>query len=420
MRTFRRMFFALLVACALLGLSPPALAYTVSVCIDWNAVYADGPGVGDDYVNTNTADIDAYGVKVKVDDGTTTVFEGYASDSTGCTANFTASGGVNYDVRVYGEASINGNTLYYKLFGSGLYSTVFDDYIFASNGTYTFDVPNGHLARVMGVLSYALKNRDLSVTGETINVWRNSDGASGPCPTTSCNNGGEIYYLVNASLPDHSTFKNVLAHEFGHKMMYLRGGVSSISKSYAADDATTSCPDESSNANSHSRNSVEYHSAAAIEGYAHYYASVVFNQVGGAGCWAYSHGSVNWDNTGGGGGGDGNIYDCDGPPMTIVGVTFSQGDYMLDQCGDIAGLANEYDYQRFFWDLSDKEPPSESYSLGAGDIADVIGDASVGWNAAYQTSYPEHLDNPMERMETEAAEFGTTWGDLMVENGVYR
>lgn len=415
MRALRRVCLALLLAVVVLGLSPSALAYTVSVCIDWNPVYSDADSaVGDDYITTSPADIDAYGVKVKVDDGTTTVFEGYTSDSTGCTANFTASGGVDYDVRVYGEVSINGNTLYYKLLGSGLYSTVFDDYNFTADGTYTFDVPNGHLSRVMGIVSYALKNRSLGVTGETINVWRKSSSSDSPCAGTSCNSGGEIYYMIDTSGTDHSTYKNVLAHEFGHKMMFLRAGVSSISKSYTADD-TTACPDESSNPGGHSRNSVEYHSAAVVEGYAHYYASVVFNLVGGAGCGAYSHYSVDWDNFGGG---NGNIYDCDGPPVSGLGL--SSEDYMGDECGDIPGLANEYDYQRFFWDLSDKAPPAESESLGAGDIADVIGEASVGWNAGYESGYPGNLDNPTTRLSDAASVFGTTWDNIVDDNGVHR
>jgi hypothetical protein len=118
-----------------------------------------------------------------------------------------------------------------------------------------------------------------------------------------------------------------------------------------------------------------------------------------------------------------NPYDCDGPPAAGL----SAADYLDDECyiplpggGHLFpnGTANEYDYQRFFWDLITKAPPLGSYALDVIDIADVIGAAcSTPWDTSFVNGSPT---GPVELMSAEAAAWGATWDDQAVINGVTR
>ncbi|MEZ4239467.1 MAG: hypothetical protein R3F59_25575 [Myxococcota bacterium] len=408
---------AMLLLVLVLSSTSPANAYSVSVCVDWLPAFDDASTfVGDDWLTSSPTSVDARGILVTVqDESGTAIHAGYASDITGCTSHFEATGG-RHQVTAWSIARIHGNTLVLRPLNqpNSLYTTRWLDMEFRADGYYDLNAGNSRMSRVMATVTYAMFRDDLGITGQTIQMYRKASAADEPCAGTSCNTGGEIYLLAESNGVDHTKFKYVIAHEFGHRMMNLAGGISSLPFSYDAPGAGA-CP----GGPGHSRTSVEWQSAAVLEGYAHYYATIVFNTVGGVGCGSYSHVDLDWDNDGVL---DGNVYACDDAPVNGLGL--SDSDYLGNACGSSlgAGTANEFDYQRFFWDLSDKQPPPGSLSLLPRDIASVIGTASRNpdWNTTYDGSYPGSIDNPRNRLYDAASGFGTTWDVQDDVNGVAR
>jgi hypothetical protein len=280
MRLLVRVLRALAPVVLLVWVAVPARAATVHVCVKWKPVYADAlASLGDDYLTASPATVAAYGVKIVVDDGTNTVFSDYASDTDGCTADFTVTSGVPYTVKAISEARIYGNTLVYTAAGTTTrYATVWSGVTFAAgSGGYLLNTGDSPMSRVMGALSWALHLHSLLVSGETINVYRKTDPTSEPCPNSSCNSGGDVYYMIDLSGVDHSIYKGVLAHELGHQMFAKRTGGCDLDYDFTGVNGVYgSCP---ATADAHQRDSVEWQSAAVYEGFAQLYAEISFNDT---------------------------------------------------------------------------------------------------------------------------------------------
>ena len=150
-------------------------------------------------------------------------------------------------------------------------------------------------------------------------------------------------------------YKNVIAHEFGHALMYHR--YPSSGSNLSADD--THCPGRSSpDTNGHYFVSTEYQGVAFWEGFAHYYAAVAFNNdTTETDCSFHTYKPYDFDQDGDDE--DAQPVDCAGDPLiadyldspasfTITGTDYYSANCITDG-GHNRGV--ELDWLEFLWHL---------------------------------------------------------------------
>jgi hypothetical protein len=376
------------------------------LCFDYSATYEDADGrMGDDFLRTKPVVVDAAGARVEVVGDSGPIWGGHLSDD-GCTPPLPLGAGRSYRAKLFSVAELQGNTIRLRERDETPLTWEWTGSWPAQEDLVVGESP---MSRVMGAVTFALQRHSAGVTGQTILIWLKRAPTEEPCAQTSCNHQSELYYLSVPGGKDHTMVKNVVLHELGHRMMYLASGMRSedLPKRSNA-PARGRCP----GGDGHQRNTVEWHSIALVEGFGHFYATLVANQPGSGGCGSYSHYPVDWNLDGRR---DGRIYRCDTAP--VPGIGLAAADYLGTTCGVQApsGLANEVDYQRFFWDLVDQE------KVKLEDIVKVIAKANTPttWNPTWEAGSP---NNPVERLQKAADEvgIGEAWRRQAEINGVNR
>ncbi|MEZ4240399.1 MAG: hypothetical protein R3F59_30445, partial [Myxococcota bacterium] len=171
----------------------------------------------------------------------------------------------------------------------------------------------------------------------------------------------------------------------------------------------------------HDLNSKEYQKAAAMEGFASFYAELAFNDDStNADCY-YHHSGEDW-NLNSSTLDDDHDPSCDLGPYDYPGATspIDEYDYLGDYClatGASDNRATQYDYMRFFWDLHTKSP-----SLTFDQIAEVWdGSDPQSW-AKNGTPDNTTAGNPAYELVQAATALGydTTWTTYDSLNGVQR
>jgi hypothetical protein len=392
-------------------LTTPLLWFSVAhaapdrLCFDYAPTYEDANGqVGDDYLRASPSTVDASGARVEVIGEAGMIWGGHLS-ADGCTPPLQLGPGRTFRAKLFSAAELQGNTVRLR---------ERDDTPLTWEWTGTWPAPadlvvgDSPMARVMGAITFALQRHSAGATGKTIVVWLKRTPTEEPCAKTSCNHKSELYFLTVPGGTDHTTVKNVLLHELGHRMMYLGMGLEPENVPKRSDaPGRGRCP----GGDGHQRNTVEWHSIALVEGFGHFYATLVSNAPGSGGCGSFSHYPVDWNLDGRR---DGKMYRCDGELVT--GMSLAPADYLGTTCGVNApsGLANEVDYQRFFWDLVDQE------KMTLQDILQIIARANQpGWNATWEAGSP---NNPVDRLQRAADElgYGKAWARQAEANGVNR
>lgn len=354
----------MLTALALLISQAHAVNYTVTFCADYSIDFDDADsGVGDDYFTSNS-DRPARGARVRVmrnDTGTDAYYDytDWDGANPGCTSALTLDSTKTYRVSVHSRALVNGN-----------YINVLDDdsmnnlYVYTayancaptSSTTVTFDTSIADQWNIAAAAGWAMYRRAAGLSGENFDMYTET------CPSGggSCRSGNAIY------LDSPADSKYVINHEFGHLVAYRKNGNAAASTSYAA--TLNNCYTD--NTRSHEAVSKEYQSAAANEGYGHYYAAVAFNQTDQTDCGFAYYKSTDWDLdtfT------DDIWVTCESGPITGV----DGGDYVGDWCtGTLTNRGTEWDWLRFLWDLDTDEGVSTT------TIFDIYNTANPNsWNA---------------------------------------
>jgi hypothetical protein len=113
----------------------------------------------------------------------------------------------------------------------------------------------------------------------------------------------------------------------------------------------------------------EFNSGAAVEGFAHFYSAMAFNEdtSPGADCEVQKHYDVDWDRSGVRGDtfADTDTFSCEGgfdawdpPPVNQYVQQADNFDYLGDHClasGQSNNRGTTYDWMRMFWDLRTDE-----------------------------------------------------------------
>lgn len=259
-------------------------------------------------------------------------------------------------------------------------------------------IPTFHQFAITAVAAFAMRRHDAGLSGETFDIYYEPT----PAPTNSFQNSGDVFLSNQGRLN-----KRTVVHELGHAIAHILNGVGPRFSYDAAPSGN--CPGQNGN---HWAISVEYQSAAVVEGLAQFYAAATFNSTAESDCYMTRNGgaTTDWDRDGTP---DGSIYSCEGAPVPGTADAF---DYYGDWClgADNDNRAVEYDWQRFFWDLTVDQ------SVPVNDIFDIYDNASPStW---FKTGDGTGSFYPSTRMRNAANSLGylTEWDAEDNKNGVHR
>lgn len=241
---------------------PPTLApnyLTFYLCPEWDTRPVDN-GFGEDF-GLNDDGWRARGAKIKVYQGNLVLFDGWLNKY-GCTAVYSNSG-LSLTVILTGEARLESGGGYINiryifnnstnLKGAGV--TVLNP---QNGGTYR---PEAYYRDPMGMMSYAIQERfNGGVSGKWFYLRKNgcgNDPAKGSCK--SFLNSNPIIYIS----PSQWRNKFIVAYEYGHMIL-------TFTANYLNDCSLFG--------SGHNMKSIEYHSCAAMEGWAHFVSADIWNQ----------------------------------------------------------------------------------------------------------------------------------------------
>lgn len=406
----------------------PAQAATVqaTICIESQIDFVDADSsVGDDHVDDHS-DLPTRGVHVQLLSGGTVVKDVHVAESgllAGC-KSVLVDDATSYTVQVQDDLEINDHTVDLELFipssgAFGDFSAAWTGQTFPSAGTYYYELPDNLEWQVAAIVGHALERDDLGLEalhgGADFHV--RVDPGDDFKQYHRWDRTNEIVY-IGGSLGNK---KYPTVHELGHAVGHYLNHDSSGDPQSAARDYSYVAPDcDDPGTRSHHMNSAEYQSAAAWEGWAHFYSILAFNNTGDADCQFYYYQSIDWDYDGTNE--SSTVSSCAVAPQTAglsswPLVTLSSGDYLDDLCTVADNRAVEYDWLRFWWDLVSTE------AVSTATVGQIWDDAEPhSWVAQDPSPPTGFLKKPAYRLRQAADANGvlTEWDNQDDANGVHR
>jgi len=372
----------------------------VTLCAEYKADFTDS-GLGlpvsqrDDYMYSNSNKI-ARGVKLRIvssEPGAADIdlWTDWTGADAGC-ADVVLDDIWTYDVKILSRTKIDDVYVEVNSTGSTAWSSTPLQNWTPVAGTTDIETVNAHRAwNMTAAMSWALYRRRYGVSGETF--VSHTDDVS-PCSATAaaCQSGGELWFRNTSSLIG---YRYVHVHELGHLLAYKFDGHNSSNKNY--NSAAPTCQKFNGGTDGHAMSTKEHASAAAVEGFGHYYAAVAFNNTSQSDCAFMYNKTQDFDRT------DAATSDfsppdsisCEGSPVWDLSIVDAR-DYVDDMCtGTLNHRGNELDFLRFFWDLDTDE------GLSFGEVAELYDRANPrSWNAVGSNG---SSDNVWDRLQTAAA-----------------
>lgn len=404
-----------------------AVNYDVRFCMKWDTDFEDDNAGYDDDYNTG-GPYWARGAKFLVKNATTNawILNGYTAESgsnVGCTAQVTISSTTLVDVYIYSEAEISGNQIIVwddTQTPSEYAEVVWNDWSPTASQSYTRNTQTvGTWVNVIAASSYTVFKNTFGLTGKTFNVYDGGD--DGTCATVSGTGGSSLNCFGKIFIAQgHSDQKYVISHEVGHQIMKSVDGDQSSNQDYDASNDGSWC----SFTSSHAMTSIEYQSAAVVEGIAHFVAANTYNSNDEGDCWYRYYKDISW-NSGPAIADD--WIDCEDSSHCGTGLdcnsTIATRDHYGNEC-DVSTINNkgtEYDWLRFWWDLHTDQSVSNNI------IKNIWNDANPNnWNANGSGSSIDSCspvgNEPAERLRC-AAQTNSVLAEWDLEdnyNGVHR
>jgi len=399
----------------LLGPAAHASSASVIFCASYQVAYT-GNTAHDDYITSNGDQL-ARGAKIKVtrNSDSSVISNAYSNSATGCSSSITLDTGESYTVKIIADALINGNTIQVKnTDGTAIWSsTALGSYTPPSGGENKAIVTGTHAAwNVAAAAGWAIYHQPGGLTSQTLTFW------TGEAGNDFQENSGDQYSDIHN---DEDKYK--VGHEMGHQMSFLFNGKTADTNTlnYGAD--ANGCP---ALAGGHDFNSKEYQKAAAMEGFASFYAELAFNDDSSNSDCYYHHSGEDWNLDSVVNSSDASDPSCDLGPYAYPGATspIDPYDYLGDYCltsGVSNNRATQYDYMRFLWDLHVKSGGGV-VPLTLSEIGDVW-DASdpEGWDKTGSASNTT-AGNPAYELRQAAVglSYTTSWDNWDDLDGVQR
>lgn len=350
---------------------------SIQFCFDFETSYDDN-GYGEDHYTTDTGR-DLTGVRYNVSKSSVPLADGYA-DASGCTTTMNPASDIGwYSIEIKSYGNIKGEYLYAYNKDSAV-SVLTTSQYYASGGIkdITFSSTGSVFSRfnVYTAAAWSLNIIGDTTSGEAYvfyvdSTYLSSSYSDNPLPN------------VKISTTDGSDeAKYVISHEMGH--MY-QDHLKDISIDCSFDEGGSCASD------GHGVTTMEYQSCAYFEGYAHFFASFSWNNVGSNYNCVFRH----WNPARG-------TLDCDSN-----GNTYADR-YMEVTCSTPwGGYGVEWDWWRTFWDMRTRSAGAPDWS----DMADWITDVTDG----IQYDWYEQLDIEANQ---KGGNLNAAWDEFKDDNGI--
>jgi len=441
------LFLLLLWTAVLLAAPSPAWAaiHDVNFCGKYAIHFEDADvAIGDDCYVSNV-DRPARGALISVYDVTADEAVGsyyanyWPTSSPGCTEPIELDSTHQYRVTLKSRAYVNGNFVnviddpetrnLYGFIALPLYQPT-------SSGIETITTPIRTWWNIAAAAGYAFTREPAGLSGETFTFLPLPcpSGGAGSCMFTQTVGGvkrTEVYIQVIGGAGPSGERKYSLMHEMGHLVQFTHNDDTLIgSRSNAPFDTADPRDCYSNPARTHEINSEEYQSMAAAEGYASFYAAVVFNDGSESDCWFRYYRTVDWDID------DVLVEDprssCEGAPDPGL----ASADYFGEFCNldDNKNRGVVYDWTRHLWDMRTDEglTTEELFQIWYLADPDTWCDADIGDtsdpNCLLDTADPTDTGGqllPPHRFSQAAYDLGGTsyqskWDSQAATNGIVR
>ena len=416
---------------AALWLSAPAVAATVQAtyCVDYLLDFTDG-STGDLYTGT---DGPARGVKLEFSAhgvATQYAYTDYTGADPGC-ASVDIDNSPVWTVKVVADALVDGNTVRVLdgIGGTPRKTTWLTNHTPQDNVVYSTNIGPSGTTQVMGVAAFALFRHSAGLSGETFDFVLEQCVTTAEVTANLAESGTSCYRssldeIRISNTQGHEDYKFIIAREMGHAVShYANDGAGQDSDDAAPVGDCGPFYDEADGIDDgHGMPEKEFSSLAAVEGIAHFWSALAFNNVSStADCEVEKHYFPDWDHDGSNGGAnDVKIFSCSGAIVVNSVTVAPEFDYYSDFCTGAGAQTNrstEYDWLEALWDAR-----TQGGMTGA-QIYDI-------WNAANPNSWNENGigsggDFPAARMSSGAYAVGgstlqTTWDTWAGFNGIDR
>jgi len=327
---------------------------TTTVCFDLKVQYNDA-GVGEDYVNAGTGVQTQNASYMKAWITRTsgmfsiTIWSGYLN-AAGCSPYITLSAGTDViHVQSSLEKPVDAATGHHDIklhsgFGDNLVSWS-RSFTIASPSPTSINVEalaNDHTMNVAGVLARMYAGTDTWVPAGTNTTYVDKGCPGLTPPTDSCFAPGDAVYIGPgpgaAIAPPQATDKFLVAHEHGHFVQSFHFPIYGYDYNAVIDSVGACRCDQVVSANQlHCIQSLEQYAAAFLEGFAHFYASKLYNNRLEADCTFGYYKEVYI------------LFGVLSPTVPVACASTSE--WRDSHCTAIANSAVEMDTMRFYWAL---------------------------------------------------------------------
>ncbi len=401
----------------LLAPSAQAATHSVEICIKYDILLDGIAGAStsprDDFWYDNNDHKKARGVKLRISDhGTGTyLFDDFVDDESGCAPAMLFDDTASYSMQVFSEALVEG--LGIEVYSSDnelyLYDATFLHWVPTGAGTQDFYVPAkasstgsaDEAFAAVAVASWAFNRNTFGVTPGTVATFHNDEC----CNATA----GRIKSATGT--------KSTLGHELGHWVVANLYGAPSKNYGLLQEGCDGDVRPPPKGRFHHAVGTQEWQSAAVVEGFADFYNAWLWNKKTENDCMYYMGYSTDFDLDGIV---DGDLYSCEGTPLTGLPSWVSARDWLEDAknepgngcVGSLTNKGSEYDWMRFFWDMMTDE------DLGPAGVVDLYGAMGPSTFDADNSTPWTTTDDPTTRLQLACASMGiTTECDAQDNNG---
>jgi hypothetical protein len=248
----------------------PLPTFNYNMCFRWPVTLVDA-GFGEDYGTDPMSPWIARGGRVSIVQKGKSLFDGYL-DANGCTGAFQATSGLDFSIFGYSRARIAGNDVIARGADGKEASFVIWDADPGVNQNPVYVFPEvAPVTTMLAVGAYTMQKFNGGMAGKSMPLEHRCNPAPGGC--CDCAQDGGIW------LTDFGADKKfAISHEMGHRILSLYMGGFINDDTYDLDSNNNLACDTST---SHAMWSMEYDSAAAMEGWAHFIAAATYNDRAG-------------------------------------------------------------------------------------------------------------------------------------------
>jgi hypothetical protein len=353
--------------------APGAWAASVTFCATYQTNYADSdmnPASGEDYFYTN-ADKVARGARIRArptdlsgDEEAFAEWDDGQSLNPGC-ATLTLNDIKVYDIYIDSIASVRGNTVEIR-------NNYTDEAIWASRALSAYIPNNSDVINIVTANTHRAWNAAAAI-GHAL--YRRDGGLNRTYLAYTHMVDSSIWdgtKLLMGGSPPFSDLRIGLAHEIGHLIGRYRDEDAWPAANYGANQ--NGCHYEIGDL--HEMQEKDFQSAAATEGWAHFFAAVVYNSTTQTDCGFVYYEEQDYDLDGFPESADPHVLNCESGPSVVTAK-----DYYSEVCEPLAGVhenrAVPLDWLRFWWDFV-----SEEAAVEFSDCIDILDLADPRtWNA---------------------------------------